>query len=167
MISLLRLTAQALLYVPLMFLIGYFSTQPRFAVMPEDHALLRLTLIHAGQRVGECRERTPEELARLAPNMRTPLECPRERAPVVVELLLDGELLYRVQAPPTGLRRDGASAVYRRSVIPAGRHRVAVRLSDRPDGAFGYSKEAELELAAGASLLIDFDSAKGEFVFRG
>ncbi len=33
-------------------------------------------------------------------------------------------------APPPALSKDGASAVYERLVVPAGEHRIAVRLSD-------------------------------------
>ena len=163
----LRIAAQLLLYVPLMALIGYFSTAPRFSPVGETEALLRLSFIHAAQRKAACRERSPEELAKLAPNMRAALDCPRERSPIVVELELDGKLVLRREVQPAGLKRDGNATVYHRLPVPAGRHTIAVRLRDRPGEGFDYTREETLELAPGRVLLIDFVDAKGGFLFRG
>ena len=76
-----RFAAQLLLYVPLMVLIGYFSTSPRYHVTEPDEALVRVSFSHAAQRLQECRHRSDEELAKLPPNMRLREDCPRERAP--------------------------------------------------------------------------------------
>ena len=103
----LRFAAQLALYLPLMALIGYFSTQPRFSVLGPDEALVRLSFIHAAERKSPCRTRTPEELAKLSPNMRAAQDCPRERAPVLVELELDGQVVLRREVQPAGLARDG------------------------------------------------------------
>lgn len=162
----LRIAAQLALYVPLMALIGYFSSQPRFSALGADQALVRLSFIHAAERREACRKRSPEELAKLAPNMRAALDCPRERANVVVELEIDGELALRREVPPTGLKKDGAAAVYHRLPVPAGRHRIVARLRDRPGEGFDYASDVTLELAPGAALLIDFSKAQGGFVFR-
>jgi len=121
----------------------------------------------AAERLRECRERSPEELAKLAPNMRAALDCPRERAPLHVELELDGVVVYRREARPAGVQRDGAAAVYHRMTVPAGKHRLIARLRDRPQGDFNYVREEALELAPGASLVIDFSAAQGGFVFKG
>lgn len=164
--TVLRFAAQLLLYVPLMALIGVFSTSPRFALIPPGDALLRISIIHAAQRLHECRKRTPEELAKLPPNMRAALDCPRERAPLLVELEIDGQRVTRRSVPPAGLRRDGAASLYLRLPIPAGRHRVVARMRDRAEGPFNYVREQTLELAPGAQLLIDFAAAKGGFDFR-
>lgn len=163
----LRIAFQLALYVPLMALIGYFSSYPKFTHVPEGRALLRLSVVHATQPLRPCRERTPEELARLAPNMRAALDCPRERAPLLVELELDGRVVYRREAAPAGLKRDGAAAVYHRMTVPAGEHRVVARLRDRAGGGFDYVREANLEFAPGASLVIDFSAAQGGFLFKG
>jgi len=164
--NLLRLGAQLLLYVPLMALIGYFSTQPRFSVLGENEALVRLSFIHAAERKEPCRQRSAEELAKLAPNMRAAQDCPRERAPLLVELEVDGSVVLRREVPPSGLKRDGNATVYHRLPIPAGTHRVVARLRDRPGEGFNYEKEHTVELAPGRVLLIDFNAAKGGFVFR-
>jgi len=163
----LRIVAQLALYLPLMALIGYFSTAPKFSPVGENEALLRLSFIHAAQRKAPCRERSAEELAKLAPNMRAALDCPRERSPVVVELELDGKLVLRREVAPAGLKRDGNATVYLRLPVPAGRHRVAVRLRDRPGEGFNYTREETVELAPGRVLLIDFAAGQGGFLFRG
>ena len=162
-----RVLAQLALYVPLMALIGTFSTWPPFTEVGADQALLRLSFTHAAHRIHPCHKRSAEELAKLPPNMRAPLDCPRERAPVRIELSLDGKLLLERELPPAGLRHDGAATAYFRLTVPAGRHHIAVRMQDRPQGGFNHAREAELDLAPGSALVIDFDSARGEFVFRG
>ena len=162
----LRIAAQLLLYVPLMALIGYFSTQPRFSVLAPDEALVRLSFIHAAERREPCRTRSAEELAKLPPNMRAAQDCPRERAPVLVELEVDGEVVLRREVQPAGLKRDGNATLYHRQPLPAGKHRVVARLRDRPGSGFNFEKEQTLDLAPGQALLIDFVAAKGGFVFR-
>jgi hypothetical protein len=162
----LRIAAQLALYVPLMALIGYFSTQPRFSVLAPDQALVRLSFIHAAERREPCRTRSAEELAKLAPNMRAAQDCPRERAPVVVELEVDGQVVLHREVQPAGLKRDGNATVYHRLPLPAGKHRVVARLRDRPGTQFNFEKAQTLELAPGQALLIDFVATKGGFLFR-
>lgn len=162
----LRYAAQLALYVPLMALIGYFSTQPRFSVLQPDQALVRLSFIHAAERKAPCRTRTPEELAKLPPNMRAAQDCPRERSPVLVELELDGEVVLREEVRPAGLKGDGNATLYHRLPVPAGRHRVVARLRDRPGEGFNFEAARSVELAPGQALLIDFVAAKGGFLFR-
>jgi hypothetical protein len=84
----------------------------------------------------------------------------------MVEIELDGRPLYRIVAPPAGLTSDGASTVYRRLAVPAGRHEIRARLSDNAQGEFNYVAERTIELAAGRVLLIDFNATAGGFVFR-
>lgn len=165
-VSPIRFVAQLLLYVPLMAIIGYLSTSPAFVHLPEGQALIRLTFSVAGQRLQECRERSPEELAKLAPNMRAAMDCPRERAPVTVELEMDGRLLYHVAVPPKGFKKDLPSTVYRRLAVSAGSHHFVARLRDRATGDFNYVQEKTLELRSGDSLVIDFNPAQGGFIFR-
>lgn len=161
----LRIAAQFALYVPLMAILGYFSTEPRFSMVAPDEALVRVSFIHATQRRQACRERSAEELAKLAPNMRASQDCPRERSPLLVELELDGKLVLRREVQPSGLRHDGNVAVYERMALPAGRHRIVARLRDRAQGEFNYAKDETLELAGGRVLVIDFNAARGGFEF--
>jgi hypothetical protein len=161
----LRIAAQLALYAPLMALLAYFSTGPRFAVVAPGEALVRVSFIHATERRQACRQRSEAELAKLAPNMRAALDCPRERAPLLVELEIDGRVLLRREVQPSGLRRDGNAVVYQRMALPAGRHRVVARLRDRAEGDFNHVRDEIVHLAAGRVLIIDFNAAQGGFVF--
>jgi hypothetical protein len=162
-----RILAQLALYVPLMALIGFFSTEPAFAPVGTGEALVRLSLIHAAPREHECRQRSAEELAKLAPNMRAALDCPRERADILVELEVDGAPVLRRTVKPSGLHRDGNSAFYARLAVPAGRHRFVTRLRRSEKASDDYVSERTVELAPGRVLLIDFNATRGGFVFRG
>lgn len=77
MTKVLRYLLQALLYGAFIAVLGYFSTSPAYRHLPPDQALVKLSFTHAAQRKGECRTRTPEELAKLPPNMRIAQDCPR------------------------------------------------------------------------------------------
>lgn len=161
-----RYAVQGVLYAAFVAFVGYFASAPTYQALAPGDALVRLSFSHGAQRKEPCRKRTAEELAKLPPNMRAPLDCPRERASVIVELEMDGQLLYRIVAPPTGLARDGASTVYRRLAVKAGRHDFRARLSDNASGEFDYVAERSIDLGAGRALLIDFNAGQGGFLFR-
>lgn len=161
-----RYLAQVLLYVPLMAILGYFSADPAYTNVPVDQALVRLSFTHTAQRLGECRERSPEELAKLAPNMRAATVCPRERAAVTIELEMDGKVLYHTDLAPSGIQKDGAATIYRRFIAPAGSHRFVARLKDRAEGEFNYVREQSIDLKPGRALVIDFHAGEGGFIFR-
>lgn len=166
MASLARYLGQAAIYALFAAVIGLFSNSPAYTHFPPDLALIRLSFAH-GARKESCRERTPEELAKLPRNMRRPLECTRVRLPVVVELDIDGAALYRAVLPPTGLAGDGPSRVYERFPVPPGRHELVARLrdSDRAEG-FDYERRVVLDLVPGQSVAIDFRAETGGFVVR-
>ena len=158
---------QALLYGVFAVIIGVFSHWPTYRHLADDQSLIKLSFTHAAQRVEECRKLTPEELAKLPPNMRAPTKCGRERAPIVVEVDIDGKPAIRHVAHPSGLSRDGASSVYRRLTVPAGSHQVAVRLKDNAaPGGFDFQSEKTVTLAPAQILVIDFDPQRGGITFR-
>jgi len=159
-----RYLGQALLYGAFALAIGFFSTSPAYTHLTPGQALLKLSFSHGAQRVGECRDRSDAELAKMPPNMRARQDCPRERAPVIVELELDGARLFRESLPPSGLSRDGSASVYRRFVVPAGTHRLAARLSDNAKGEFNYSGEKTVTLAPAQIVVVEFH-APGGFQF--
>jgi hypothetical protein len=151
-----------ILYGIFALIIGVFSRWPEYHHLASNQALIKLSFIHSGKRVAECRQRSAEELAKLPPNMRAPMNCGRERAPVRVEVDVDGMPAVRHLAAPSGLSRDGASSVYRRLSVAAGAHRVAVRLKDSATGnGFDYQREQMVTLAPAQILVIDFDAEKG------
>lgn len=153
---------QALLYGVFALVIGVFANGPAYRALPAGEALIKVSFVHHGQRLAECRLRTPEELAQLPPNMRAPTACERARSPVTIEVDIDGRNVYRHVAPPSGLSRDGVSSVYQRLPVAAGEHRVAVRLKDSAaPTAPGYTREATVTLKPAQVLVIDFDAEKG------
>lgn len=165
--AMLRYVLQGLAYAAFAAVVGYFSTAPVYRQLGDDQAVLKLSFSHSGQLKYACRERSAEELAKVEPNMRNKMDCPRERAPVRVELDMDGMPLFRVTTPPLGLRKDGAATVYRRLAIPAGMHHFSARLADDPNGEINFSSEHRVELTPGQVLIVDFLTGKGGFVFTG
>jgi hypothetical protein len=165
--GLLRYAGQAALYALFAAAVGYFSTSPRYQHLRPGEALLRLSFSHPGKIKADCRQRTPEELAKLPANMRAPLDCPRERSPVTVRVELDGAELYHETFAPSGLSRDGASTGYRRAPIAVGQHRVRVQFNDdvRVSG-FNYERDRVIDAAAGQVVLIDFAPGRGGVVIR-
>ena len=153
---------QVLLYGLFALAIGVFSQWPPYRHLGPDEALVKVSFTRVGKPIGECRTLSAEELARLPPNMRQATVCPRERSPVTVEVDLDSRPVLRRSAAPGGVARDGASALYERLVVPAGEHRIAVRLSDDARARQApYQREATVKLVPGQVLVIDFDAAKG------
>lgn len=158
---------QALLYGLFALVIGVFSQWPVYRHLGPDDALVKVSFVRVGKPVGDCRRLSDAELAKLPPNMRAATECPRERSPVDVEVRIDGRTVLQRSAPPSGLSRDGASALYERLVVPAGERRIAVHLSDdvRARDA-GWRRDETVHLAPGQVLVIDFDAEKGGITFR-
>lgn len=163
----LRYLGQAGFYLLTAAALGYFAAAPSYTHFPPDQALIKLSFAHGGERKGECRRRSAEEIAKLPPNMRRPLDCPRERVPLYVELELDGTPRYRAVLPPTGLSGDGPSRVYERFAVAPGPHAILARLRDsgRSEG-FDYIGETHVDLAAGRNFVIDFRTEAGGFIFK-
>lgn len=158
---------QVALYALFALFIGVFSGWPTYRHLAADQSLVKLSFTHSAQRVSECRPVPATELAKLPPNMRAPMQCPRERAPVLVELDIDGATVVRHAAAPSGLSKDGTSAVYQRLPVAAGPHRIAVRLKDSPRATgFDYSREETVTLKPAQVLVIDFDAGKGGITLR-
>lgn len=159
--------AQATLYAVFAGVVALFSSWPTFRTLQPQEALITISVAHHGQRLQPCREQTPEELAQLPPTMRVPARCPRERAPLLLEVDIDGETVLQQRAQASGLSRDGAARLYRRMPVPAGTHRIAVRLRDsnRSQG-FDHVREEVVELEPLEILVLDFDSGRREITFR-
>lgn len=166
MLKVLPLIGQAAVYAIIAAVIGYFSDAPAYVHFPADKALIKLSLIHGGKRKG-CRERTPEELSKLPPNMRAPLVCLRQRFPVVVELKLDGRDLYHASLPPTGLFSDGPSWAYAKFAVSPGPHKLEVKLQDsgRTEG-WDYDQELDIDPKPLQNLTIDFYAQTGGFLIK-
>lgn len=157
-----RWIGQFALYGLFALAVGTFSQWPPYHPMGPEQALIKVSISRVGQPVGDCRKRTAEELAKLPPNMREPMACPRERSPLTIAVKLNGKSVLAREVQPTGVRKDGASSIYERLVVPAGEQHLAVSLQDdvRP-GAPIHQREATVKLNAGQVLVIDYDAEKG------
>jgi ferredoxin/coenzyme F420-reducing hydrogenase delta subunit len=162
----LRWAGRVALLAALALPVGIFAGWPAWRQLPPDHAVIRLSFTHAAKPIVECPKLTAAEMAELKPNMRRAVGCPRARWPVSVELLLDGELLYRGRHEPAGIWDDGPSTVFESFVAPAGRHTLAVKLRDtgRATG-FDYAKTIGVDLAEAQNFVIEFRANEG-FSFR-
>ena len=164
--TIIQIIGQMLFYLPFACAIGYFSTSPAYTHFDPGKAMIKLSFNHTAHRVKECRRRSAEEIAKLAPNMRRPMDCPRERLPVVIELALDGEVIFHRSLSASGLSNDGAASLYERFTVSQGTHHLAVRLkdSDRAQG-YDYERDEEINLREGQSFTIDFRAESGGFIF--
>ena len=156
---------QIVLYGAFAAFIGYFSTNPIYKQIPDDVALVKLSMSHLGGR--ECRKRTADELAKLPPNMRAPLDCPRGRSDTKIVLELDDKPLYEVIMKPTGLSRDGVGTVFKRFELKAGTYKLAARMNDNlVNPGYNFVKEEQITLKPAQVLVIDFNPDQGGLFFR-
>lgn len=159
------LIGQIVLYGAFAAFIGYFSTAPTYQQIADDVALIKVSMSHLGGR--ECRKRTPVELAKLPPNMRAPLDCPRGRSDIKLLIELDGKPLFETVMHPTGLSRDGVSTVYKRFEVRAGSYRLAARMNDNlVNPGYNHVKEAQVTLKPAQVLVVDFNPDKGGLFFQ-
>lgn len=163
----LRFLLQAINYSVFMALIWYFASSPSVRIIAEDEAMITIAFAHAGELREPCRMLSQEELNQLAPNMRKIDDCPRERSPVTIEAMLDGEPFYSTSLQPPGLYEDGGVDVFHSEKVLAGTHRLSLQMNDsvRIEG-FNHSFEREVSIDPAQILLVGFDSRQG-FVIRG
>ncbi len=164
----LRYLLQGVNYAVFMALVWYFSAAPAIRLIEPDEAVLTIAFAHAGQLREPCRRLTQEELNQLAPNMRRVEDCPRERSPVTIEALLDGEMVYRAVLDPPGLFDDGGVDVYYSAKIPAGEHLLTLRMNDSVRVLdFNHTLEQRVSVGPAEVLLVGFDKKKGFVIADG
>lgn len=146
--------------------VGYFSVKPEYIHLDPGMALIKMNFTHAGEKKEECHTLSQEELEALAPNMRRPVICERERVPLLLEVMLDEKLVYREELQPTGLSRDGAATVYKKFPVSAGEHTLILQLRDsRRESGFDYVRNEKIMLAPGQNFVVDFRKEADGFIF--
>lgn len=167
MSGVLRTAGQFCVILALFAGVAYLSAWPVFHQIPANSGVVVLTFVHGADRAGECRRLSPEEIAKLPPNMRRVQDCPRVRRSIYVELDIDGRNVYRADLPPTGIAGDGPSKVYQRFVVPAAKYDVAVRMRDtaRTNG-FDHERRETVNVSPAQLLVIDYRPEGGEFIIR-
>jgi hypothetical protein len=163
----LRFLLQAFNYTMFMALIWYFSSAPSVRLIADDEAKLTIAFAHAGALREPCRMLSQEELNKLPANMRKIDDCPRERSPVTIEAMLDGEVIYSDALQPPGLFGDGGVDVFYSAKIPAGAHDLSLRMNDsvRIEG-FNHSFDQQVNIEPAQILLVGFQKQHG-FVIDG
>lgn len=147
--------------------LGYFSNSPSYTYHDPDMALLMVSFSHASEHKEKCRRFTQEELSALAPNMRRPMDCPRERVPVYVEIIMDGHTLLSKLYKPTGLAKDGSTSIYESIPVKPGQHQIIAKLRDstRKNG-FDYESNISFSLKPKELFVIDFRKELGGFYYQ-
>lgn len=162
-----RIGIQVVAYLLFFGVIYFLSNSPAYYYLQPGQAEIKLAFKHTSQRVQECHKRTQEELMKLPPNMRRPQDCPRNRAPIYIELLLDDQFLATRTFVSPGLSHDMATFVYAKFALPAGRHKLTVRMRDsiRTEG-FDYADETTRDWVPGQAIVIGFKKVTEEFTFE-
>jgi hypothetical protein len=165
--KLFRYPLQALNYTLFMLVVWYFSAAPPYRQLTPEQAVITVAFAHAGQRREACRKLSQEELAELPPNMRAPMDCPRERSPVSVDLLIDGEQVIDEVHNAPGLFNDLGIDMYRSAKVNAGEHRLVIHMNDnvRVDGPTHVHEET-VTLQPAQRLVINFNSDTGKFFIK-
>lgn len=159
------IAGQVVLYGAFAAFIGFFATNPKYSQIPDDVAVVRVSFSHLGER--DCRKRTPEELAKLPPNMRAPMDCPRERSDIKFELDIDDKNVVKHVLYPTGLYKDGISTMYHRIELKAGTYKFTARMQDNTKlEGWRFVKEETIDLKPLQNLVIDFHPDKGGLFFK-
>ena len=161
-----RALGMALLLGAVAAMTAVLATRPAWQQLAPDQAVVRLSIRHATATRVECKPLTPRQMIDLKPNMRRPVDCPRERWPVYVELERDGKLLYSGTHRPSGLWEDGAATVFRSFPVPAGAQSIVVRMRDSGrETGFDHVRSGTIDLQPGQNFVIEFRSGEG-FAWR-
>ena len=130
MVDVRRYHAQALLYVLFFLPIVWLTHLPVHRHLDEGMAELKIAVRHAGAIVGACTPVTAGVYTPLPGDKKRPEICPRKRSPLQLELIMDGETLYRATVVAPGLHHDGVASIYRRFTVPVGSHHLQLRMND-------------------------------------
>jgi hypothetical protein len=155
------------MYAIFAVVVGAFSSWPSYEMLGADRAIVSLVFSHAGERIGECRRLSQDELNKLPPNMRKPADCPRERHPVRVEFRTGEQVLYKRTLAPSGIWADGEASIYFRVEVDSGAHDLFIGMNDSGGEAdFDVTASVTVELPPGRNLVIQFDEQLQQFLIR-
>jgi hypothetical protein len=117
---------------------------------------------HPGEVAENCRELSPEELAKLPVHMRRERVCDRSRASVRLRVDVDGARIVDADFEPKGIWNDGNSIAIERVPVEVGAHHVRVVIGDTADvDEWTYTAEKKLMFDATARRVVTFDRVSG------
>ena len=149
-------------YTVFMYIVWFFSANPSYQHTAPDQAVIALSFSHAGQPISECRKRTEEELADLPPNMRAPMDCPRQRSPIEVELSLDDKVIFHDTFAAKGASGDWGIDVFKEFPVPVGNYNLKMKLKDsiRVED-YNHKFEKQFDIKPRQLVLVDFKTNQG------
>jgi NAD-dependent dihydropyrimidine dehydrogenase PreA subunit len=139
-------------------LVSLALDRPASAASP-DQAVVRLTLVHAGQLKGAA---PATGSGPASPGDVEIAQLGGERLPVRVRLTIDGAAVAEREYAPGGLRRDGAAYGLDQWPLPPGSHQLQIDVMD--DGEHWRTGFAgEVTVAAGEVAILTYDADSGVF----
>jgi hypothetical protein len=111
-------------------LLAFVSAVP-MAYHPKDVAGLRLSWSARPERIEQCRQLSTEEQAEREEHMRQRVECRGKFATYALSVEVDGRAIGEAVIRGAGLRHDRPLYLLRDFPVPAGEHRLRVRLRRR------------------------------------
>ena len=130
----LRLAAGMLAAAAGLALVVWASSAP-LAVYPEDHGVVRLAWSLRPERLETCRERTPDELARLPQHMRQKTVCEGAAAEYDLTVRRNGEVVAQQRVQGGGWRHDRRLYVLHDIEVPRGASQIEVQFERVGGGA--------------------------------
>jgi hypothetical protein len=116
-------------------LVGLLSDLPQGS--PSRAGLLRLAWRTVGEQVQLCRQRSAEELSRVAPHMRQPLECRQRTLPYRLEVRVDDAPRIAHPVRSVGARGDRPLFVQEELPLEPGAHALEIAFGPAPELAVG------------------------------
>ncbi len=112
--------------------------------------------------VGEsCRQRSPEELAKLPVHMRQARVCDRRRHDVRLRVVIDGRTVLDKAYSPRGLWSDGNSMALETLPLGTGEHNIEIALDDDGKPPWAFTDAHVLHVAAKQRHVVTFDRLTG------
>lgn len=144
-----------LIVVSLVF--GFLTDNPKYKVLDQDETEFKLVIRHSGLLLGECRVMSQEEIANTPPNMRRPTECPRQKAPLKVELEIDDQLYFEQTVIPSGIQDDGIVAMFEKMNINGGPHQFQLKVKHQMnDGEKSEMLTRTLDVDTGSIVIAEY-----------
>jgi hypothetical protein len=142
-------------------------------------AIVRLAWRARGERVQDCRRRTPDELAKLPVHMRQEEVCEGRILPYRLVVEMDGTAAVNQLIHGAGAREDRPLYVFQDLVVSPGTHRIGVTFTregapptDSTTGAGALTTPARLTLDTVLTLgsrrvvLVTYDEEREQLVVR-
>jgi hypothetical protein len=152
-----RWASMGLFWAALILVVGYLSIYPTLQVVADEDTEIKLVIRSSGKLLGECVEVGSEALAKLSPNMRRPIVCPREKSDLTARLTVNGTVYFERSIAPSGIHHDGVIAAFTTLRLPAGPVTLQVSIKDdqRHDG-WTHQLERQVSLRPDRILTVHF-----------